>query len=117
MKLIYSFVCNPQIPLDKSNATFDSTLNSTLDTTELDTNSTKIDETIVEEDNGDADVESDTKEDVPEIVEEKEPVPEAVEVRMDLQFTCTSIASDRIGIYHLDFVGKPRNNHNRRGHQ
>lgn len=37
--------------MDKSNATFDNTLNSTLDTTGLGANSTKIDDTIIEEEN------------------------------------------------------------------
>lgn len=47
--------------MDKSNATFDNTLSSTFETTEVGSNSTKADESIVYEDNDDAEVESDTK--------------------------------------------------------
>lgn len=50
--------------MDKSNATFDNTLSSTFDTTEVGSNSTKVDESTVYEDdndNDDAEVESDTK--------------------------------------------------------
>lgn len=47
--------------MDQSNATFDNTLNSTLETTEIGTNSTKVDETTADDDNDDGDAESDTK--------------------------------------------------------
>lgn len=50
-----------KIPLDNSNATFDNTLSSTFETTEVGSNITKVDESTVYDENDDAEVESDTK--------------------------------------------------------
>lgn len=47
--------------MDQSNATFDHTLNSTLETSEIGANSTKVDESSAFDDDADADAESDTK--------------------------------------------------------
>lgn len=66
-----------QIPLNNTN--FDSTLNSTIDTS-IGANSTKVDDSVVDDDNGDADAESDTKDETTEIVQEDEATPDAVEV-------------------------------------
>lgn len=67
--------------MDQSNATFDNTLSSTLDTTEIDPNSTKVDESTVNEDNDDADAESDTKDEpVETTVTENDIVTESTEI-------------------------------------
>lgn len=55
------FIWKSKIPLDKSNATFDNTLSSTFENAEVSSNSTKVDESIAYDDNDDAEVESDTK--------------------------------------------------------
>lgn len=47
--------------MDKSNATFDNTLNSTFETTAIGSNSTKVEDTTIDDDNDDAEDESDTK--------------------------------------------------------
>ncbi|XP_055317671.1 hepatoma-derived growth factor-related protein 2-like isoform X2 [Sitodiplosis mosellana] len=66
-----------EIPLDKSNATFDNTLNSTLDTTGFGGNSTKIDESQIEDDNDEGEAEEAEAEPEPDPVEqEPEPEPE-----------------------------------------
>lgn len=59
-----------QIPLDKSNATFDNTLDSTLDTTGFSANSTKIDDSQIEDGNDETEAE-------PEPEPEPEPSTEA----------------------------------------
>lgn len=68
--------------MDKSNATFDSTLNSTLDTNELGGNSTKIGESTIENDVDEADVESDTKDETTEMVQDVESPPETTTVSL-----------------------------------
>lgn len=70
-----------KIPLDKSNATFDNTLNSTIETTDVGSNSTKVDESTVYDDIDDAEVESDTKDEPAETtVDDNDIVTESTEI-------------------------------------
>lgn len=60
--------------MDQSNATIDNTLNSTLDTTGFGANSTKIDDSQIEEDNDDTEAGPDPE---PEVEQEQEQEPDA----------------------------------------
>lgn len=78
-EMFINFFLFLKIPLNHSN--FDNTLNSTIDTSGIGANSTKIDESVADDvDNGDADAESTTKDEITEIVQDDEATPDAVEV-------------------------------------
>lgn len=67
--------------MDKSNATFDNTLSSTFENAEVSSNSTKVDESIAYDDNDDAEVESDTKDEPAETtVNDNDVVTESTEI-------------------------------------
>lgn len=76
-----------QIPLDKSNATFDTTANSTLDTTGFSANSTRIDDSQIEDDNDEAEAEeaeaeveaeAEAEAEAESVEQEEQPEPEQV---------------------------------------
>lgn len=67
--------------MDRSNATFDNTLSSTFENAEVSSNSTKVDESIAYDDNDDAEVESETKDEPTETtVNDNDVVTESTEI-------------------------------------
>lgn len=67
-----SHLFSQQIPLDQSNATVNSTINSTLDASAIGTNSTKIDESVIEQEIEEGEEEEIADGDVTEINETAE---------------------------------------------